>query len=95
MKGASVDLTHTDCDAGTVRRLSFADLAAMVHVVSDRPETLDLYVFRSVGNYVRQFLDTACQPGRAPGAVGTGLGGSADYRLPTTQSKSLSKPPNG
>ena len=62
MKGASVDLTHTDCGAGTVRRLSFADLAAMVHVVSDRPETLDLYVFRSVGNYVRQFLHTAANP---------------------------------
>ena len=62
MKGASVDLTHTDCVAGTVRRFNFADLAAMVHVVSDRPETLDLYVFRSVGNYVRQFLDTAARP---------------------------------
>lgn len=62
MKGASVDLTHTDCGAGTVRRLSFADLAAMVHVVSDRPEMLDLYVFRSVGNYVRQFLHTAANP---------------------------------
>ena len=34
----------------------------MVHVVSDRPETLDLYVFRSVGNYVRQFLHTAANP---------------------------------
>src|SRR4029078_5461947 len=62
MKGASVDLTHTDCGVGTVRRLNFADLAAMVHVVSDRPETLDLYVFRSVGDYFRAFLDTAARP---------------------------------
>jgi sarcosine oxidase subunit gamma len=62
MKGASVDLTHTDCVVGTVRRFNFADLAAMVHVMSDRPETLDLYVFRSVGSYVRRFLDTAARP---------------------------------
>ncbi len=62
MKGASADLTHTDCRAGTVRRLSFAELAAMVHVVSDPPEVLDLYVFRSVGHYVREFLQTAAQP---------------------------------
>jgi sarcosine oxidase subunit gamma len=62
MKGASVDLTHKDCRAGAVRRFSFADLAAMVHVVSDRPETLDLYVFRSVSNHVREFLETAARP---------------------------------
>jgi sarcosine oxidase, subunit gamma len=62
MKGASVDLTHTDCVVGTVRRFNFADLAAMVHVMSDRPETLDLYVFRSVGSYVRRFLDAAARP---------------------------------
>ncbi len=62
MKGASADLTHTDYRAGTVRRLSFAELAAMVHVVSDRPEILDLYVFRSVGPHVRQFLETAARP---------------------------------
>jgi sarcosine oxidase subunit gamma len=62
MKGASADLTHTDYRAGTVRRLGFAELAAMVHVVSDRPEILDLYVFRSVGHYVREFLETAAMP---------------------------------
>jgi sarcosine oxidase subunit gamma len=62
MKGASVDLTHTDDRAGTVRRFNFVDLAAMVHVVSDEPETLDLYVFRSVANYVRQFLEVAARP---------------------------------
>jgi sarcosine oxidase subunit gamma len=62
MKGASIDLTHTDYRAGTVRRFNFADLAAMVHVVSDSPETLDLYVFRSVGHYVREFLETAARP---------------------------------
>jgi sarcosine oxidase subunit gamma len=62
MKGASADLTHKDYRAGTVRRLSFAELAAMVHVVSDTPEILDLYVFRSVGHHVRQFLETAARP---------------------------------
>jgi sarcosine oxidase gamma subunit len=62
MKGASADLTHTDYRAGTVRRLSFAELAAMVHVVSDTPEILDLYVFRSVGHYVQEFLETAARP---------------------------------
>jgi sarcosine oxidase subunit gamma len=62
MKGASADLTHKDYRAGTVRRLSFAELAALVHVVSDQPEILDLYVFRSVGDYVREFLETAARP---------------------------------
>jgi sarcosine oxidase subunit gamma len=62
MKGASADLTHTDYRAGTVRRLSFAELAALVHVVSDDPEILDLYVFRSVARYVREFLETAARP---------------------------------
>src|SRR5262245_60320080 len=62
MKGASVDLTHADDRAGTVRRFNFAELAAMVHVVNDGPETLDLYVFRSVGHYVRGFLETAARP---------------------------------
>ena len=62
MKGASVDLTHADDRAGTVRRFNFAELAAMVHVVNNRPETLDLYVFRSVGHYVRGFLETAARP---------------------------------
>jgi len=62
MKGASADLTHKDYRAGTVRRLSFAELAAMVHVVSDDPEILDLYVFRSVGHYAHAFLETASRP---------------------------------
>jgi len=54
MKGAPVDLTGPEAQAGFVRRIHFAELAGLVHVVSSKPETIDLYVFRS---YVQHAWD--------------------------------------
>jgi len=56
MKGAPVDLTTSDYEEGYVRRLRFAEMAALIHVVSDSPETIDLYVFRSYGQYAWDWL---------------------------------------
>jgi len=56
MKGAPVDLIAKDCGSGYVRRLRFAELAAMIHVVSNDPHIIDLYVFRSYGQYAWDWL---------------------------------------
>ena len=56
MKGAPVDLTTDDYGKGYVRRLRFAEMAALVHVISDTPEIIDLFVFRSYGQYAWDWL---------------------------------------
>jgi len=56
MKGAPVDLTTDEYVKGYVRRLRFAELAAMVHIVSEDEDVLDLYVFRSYASYVWDWL---------------------------------------
>jgi len=56
MKGAPVDLTTPEHTAGFVRRIQFAELAGLVHVVSSKPETIDLYVFRSYTQHAWDWL---------------------------------------
>ncbi len=56
MKGAPVDLLASEYTDGYVRRLRFAELAAMIHVVSSDPEIIDLYVFRSYAQYAWDWL---------------------------------------
>ncbi len=56
IKGTSVDLTLPQFNPGTVRRLLFADVAALVHFVRSNPDVVDLYVFRSYANYVWEWL---------------------------------------
>jgi sarcosine oxidase subunit gamma len=56
LKGSSLDLLSPDYEAGTVRRLRFAEIAALLHVVSEKPDVIDLYVFRSYGNYAWDWL---------------------------------------
>ena len=56
LKGASLDLMSADYEAGTVRRLRFAEIAALVHIVSEKPDVIDLYVFRSYANYAWDWL---------------------------------------
>lgn len=51
LKGCSLDLLGSDYGVGTVRRVRFAEIAALLHVVSDKPDTIDLYVFRSYADY--------------------------------------------
>jgi len=56
MKGAPVDLTLPEITDGYVRRVRFAELAALVHVVSIKPEIVELYVFRSYAQYAWDWL---------------------------------------
>ena len=51
LKGCSLDLLSSDYETGTVRRLRFAEIAALLHVVSEKPDTIDIYVFRSYADY--------------------------------------------
>jgi sarcosine oxidase subunit gamma len=56
LKGSSLDLLSSDYRAGTVRRLRFAEIAALIHIVSEKPDVIDLYVFRSYANYAWDWL---------------------------------------
>ncbi len=63
MKGAPVDFLAPDMIKGMVRRLRFGEIAGMVHIVDDRPDTLDLYVFRSYADFAWDWLaKTATKP---------------------------------
>jgi sarcosine oxidase, subunit gamma len=61
MKGSSLDLTDGSYTPGTVRRLRFAEIAALLHVVEDT--VIDLYVFRSYADYTWEFLLKAARKG--------------------------------
>lgn len=56
MKGAPVDLTSPEYAPGTVRRVSFGEIAALLHIVSAGPDVIDLYVFRSYALFAWQWL---------------------------------------
>ena len=56
MKGSPVDFTAPEFSSGFVRRVRFAELAGLVHVVADEPETIDLYVFRSYAIYAWNWI---------------------------------------
>ena len=59
MKGTSLDLLSPDYAAGTCRRMRFAEVAALLHVVED--DIFDIYVFRSYAHYVWEFLNVAAR----------------------------------
>ncbi len=59
MKGTSLDLQSPDYTAGTCRRMRFAEIAALLHVVED--DVFDIYVFRSYAHYVWEFLNVAAR----------------------------------
>ena len=61
MKGTAIDLTHGDYPPGTVRRMRFAEIAALLHVVEDN--VMDIYVFRSFAQYTWDFLRKAARKG--------------------------------
>lgn len=54
MKGCSLDLLSGDYAQGTVRRLRFAEIAALLHVVEE--DVFDVYVFRSYAHHAWEFL---------------------------------------
>lgn len=66
LKGSTLDLLSPDYEAGTVRRLRFAEIAALLHIVSERPDVIDLYVFRSYADYAWDWFQAN---GRAVAAV--------------------------
>jgi sarcosine oxidase, subunit gamma len=61
MKGTSLDLLSGNYEAGTARRMRYAEIAALLHVVEE--DVFDIYVFRSYAHYAWEFLlATARQP---------------------------------
>ena len=61
MKGCSLDLISGEYGPGTVRRVRFAEIAALLHVVEET--VIDLYVFRSYADYTWDFLLKAARKG--------------------------------
>ena len=61
MKGCSLDFTGANFTPGYVRRLRFAEIAALFNIVD--ANTIDLYVFRSFANYAWDFLLKAARKG--------------------------------
>jgi sarcosine oxidase, subunit gamma len=59
MKGTSLDLLSDDYGPGTARRMRYAEIAALLHVVED--EVFDIYVFRSYAHYAWEFLVTSAR----------------------------------
>jgi len=63
MKGCSLDLLNGECSPGTARRMRFAEIAALLHVIDD--DAFDIYVFRSYAHYAWEFLlATAKEPAK-------------------------------
>ncbi len=62
-KGGSVDFTAPEITAGFVRRIRYAEIAALVHVVSTAPYVAELYVFRSYADYAWSHLVTTARAG--------------------------------
>jgi sarcosine oxidase, subunit gamma len=54
MKGSSLDLLGGGYAPGTVRRMRFAEIAALLHVVEQ--DVFDIYIFRSYADYAWDFL---------------------------------------
>jgi sarcosine oxidase subunit gamma len=63
MKGCSLDLLSGEYGPGTVRRMRFAEIAALLHVVED--DAFDVYVFRSYADHAWDYLlATAREPAK-------------------------------
>lgn len=61
MKGSTLDLTDGDYLPGTVRRMRFAEIAALLSIVENN--VIDIYVFRSYADYTWNFLTKAARRG--------------------------------
>src|SRR5260221_12426105 len=63
MKGCSLDLLNGEYTPGTARRMRFAEIAALLHVIED--DAFDIYIFRSYAHYAWDFLlATAREPAK-------------------------------
>ena len=65
MKSTSLDFTDEDFTPGYVRRVRFAEIAALFNIVEDN--VIDVYVFRSYANYAWDFLLKAARKGSEVG----------------------------
>ncbi len=61
MKLGSLDFTADEFKPGYVRRMRFAEIAALFNIVE--PTIIDLYVFRSYATYAMDFLQKAARVG--------------------------------
>lgn len=61
MKGTSLDLLDPEYKPGCCRRMRYAEIAALLHVVEEN--VFDVYVFRSYAHYTWNFL---CATAKAP-----------------------------
>lgn len=61
MKGCSLDLLSDEYAPGTVRRVRFAEIAALINIVEDH--TIELYMFVSYAEYAWEFLLKAARKG--------------------------------
>ena len=61
MKGTSLDLLAPEYKPGCCRRMRYAEIAALLHVVEDT--VFDVYVFRSYAHYTWNFI---CATAKAP-----------------------------
>jgi sarcosine oxidase, subunit gamma len=61
MKGTSTDLLDGTFAPGAVKRMRFAEIAALLHVVEEN--VIDIYVFRSYAHYAWDFLCKAARKG--------------------------------
>ena len=59
MKGTSLDLLDAEYKPGLCRRMRFAEIAALLHIVEDN--VFDIYVFRSYAHYTWEFLCTTAR----------------------------------
>jgi sarcosine oxidase subunit gamma len=62
MKGSSIDFTLPEYTIGLVRRLMFAEIAALAHIVADKPCAIDIYVFRSYADYTWKWIAATAKP---------------------------------
>ncbi|MFT3989745.1 sarcosine oxidase subunit gamma [Aestuariivirga sp.] len=63
MKGSSLDLLDGSYVPGTVRRMRYAEIAALLQVIED--DAFDIYVFRSYADYAWTFLTTSAKEAAA------------------------------
>jgi sarcosine oxidase, subunit gamma len=61
MKGTSIDLTQGDYPPGTIRRMKFAEVGALLHIIEN--DVIEIYVFRSYADYAWEFLLKAGRKG--------------------------------
>ena len=71
LKGSSLDLLSPEYSPGTVRRMRFAEIGALLNIVSTGPDVIDVYVLRSYAVYAWDWL--IANAGRAALPPGFGM----------------------